>query len=629
MNGIQIAIARTTGLYDHVREIDAHLEAVMSQNALLERQIEDLDYIGLYEDNTVAEIISSANRKPTLQKLRRMRHENPIAKQSVKLILRFTLGKGIQYVITSEGGYRNQPTPIATAPDGGQLGQEPPRKPVNPFAKVTAEAIFPPPAPADQPLPVEPTQSQSADGNDEIKQIWEDFWTDGDNQLVFTSPKAMKKWFDTVITDGEFFFSIFPSSAAPYVKLSKVPTDEVTFTIRDPENGVRPVYYQRKYQPLKWNGVAGHYEPDGAPRTEYYRDWRITDEKLAEVRTKITFAPNDVVHDDVLMMHVAVNEVMLKIGERGISELYASREWFRVFKEFMEGRAAINQAATAISFKRKIKGGPTAVANLTGTLGGVPMGFDSQGTQQGVRKLTKPVSGAIYDSNEAADLEWMKTDTGAVNAEKDAHTLLMVGGAGVGINSHYYGEGGDANLATAQAMELPMVKSFEDWQDFVGDVCMDIAQLVLTQATDIDRAKQEIKRISFIFPPIITQDVVKATTAWTQIVASIAPGNHVVQEQAIRSVLSVMNVPNIDNLMPEIMGDMQRAEDEKRARQQAMLDAMNNAPVDGNNPADASGNGNGGPPARNGSSNAIDPRLKMVATGRGIPPAPNGRKPPR
>jgi hypothetical protein len=53
----------------------------------------------------------------------------------------------------------------------------------------------------------------------------------------------------------------------------------------------------------------------------------------------------------------------------------------------------------------------------------------------------------------------MKTDTGAAGAKEDAHMLLATAGAGVSTMVHYFGEGGDANLATAQSMELPMVKA--------------------------------------------------------------------------------------------------------------------------------------------------------------------------
>lgn len=619
MNGIQTAIARSIGVYDQMEAMEAELTTLGNQNALLERAIEDLDYIGLFENSQMEDVIPTANRLPTIQKLRRLRAENPLAKQSVRLILRFTLGKGLQYIITSDSAsYPNKPTPISVAPTDPTA----PKKPVNPFSNVAAEDVIP--FPGKPPVTQEPVQSP--DGADEIKTIWSDFWSDDDNELIFTKPKAMKKWLDDVVTDGEYFFAAFTSPAAPYVKLTKIPIAEIKFTVHDPDNWARPVYYQRNYQPMRWDGAANRYVPDGNPVVKYYRDWRVTDEKLAEIKDRVGIPASQLADDNVFVLHVMINEVSSRIGTRGVSELFASREWFRVFKEFMEARAAINQAANAISYKRKISAGPTAVASLSGTLGGVPMGYDATGNSGSLtRKLTKPVPAAIYDRNEAVDLEWMKTDTGAVNAEKDAHTLLMVGGAGVGINSHYYGEGGDANLATAQAMELPMVKSFEDWQDFVGSVCLDFVQLVLRVAVGEERFREELKRFSFIFPPIITQDVVKSTTAWTQVVASIAPGNHVVQEQAIRGVLTALGVPNIDNIMPEIMADMQRAELEKQARQQAMIDAIGNNPGAGQDPNAPSQK----PPARNGTGNAMDPQLKMLVKGQGVPPARNGRKPPR
>jgi hypothetical protein len=69
------------------------------------------------------------------------------------------------------------------------------------------------------------------------------------------------------------------------------------------------------------------------------------------------------------------------VGRRGVSELYASRDWFKVFKSFMEGRAAINEAAQSISYKRKIKGSPAAVARFQNKLGSLTTGYEQDGSE--------------------------------------------------------------------------------------------------------------------------------------------------------------------------------------------------------------------------------------------------------
>jgi len=645
MNSIQTAIARAVGLGDlqaETIELRESVDNLTAGNELLARQIEDLDYLNLYDINQIAEVIPSKDRKNTLKRLRRLRHDNPLAKQSIKLICRFTLGKGIQYVVSDDPN-KSSFSPVATQDPRNPAGSndnydfkqlEPPKpKPTD-----ASEALPPaflqkngngqkPVQPSGQ-TPPEASLTSSAPGygqDDEIKTAFDEFWNDDDNRLTFTSAAAMKEWLDGIATDGEKFFVGFTSSAAPYIKLTEIPVEEMDTIIYSSDNWKRPVYYKRSWQPMKYNGLNGFYEPDGQPKTMYYLDYRITDEIKADVTKGINIPASKLAPPDQFVYHAMINPLWTNAGKRGVSELFASREWFRVFKEFMEDRAAINKAATAVAYKRKIKGGPAAVASFSGKFGGLSTGVDSaDNAASPVKKLTRPTAGATYDSNPAVDLEWMKTDTGAVNAKEDGRALLMSAGAGVSINSHYFGEGGDANLATAQAMELPMVKSFEDWQDFVGTTCLEIVGWMLRLATDADQAKEQIKRFSFNFPPIISQDIVKWTTAWSQFITQIAPDNQVIIEQAIRSLLTALNVTNIDSLMPRILEEHNRKEIERKVRQQQMLDAIQQ------NPAGVPPGGQ--PPvggARNGSSNVMDPQLRRIAAGR--PPAAdrNGPKPPR
>jgi hypothetical protein len=185
--------------------------------------------------------------------------------------------------------------------------------------------------------------------------------------------------------------------------------------------------------------------------------------------------------------------------------------------------------------------------------------------------MTRPSSAAVYDSNEGADIEWNKTDTGASQAVQDARQLLMSAGAGVSTNIHYFGEGGDANLATAQAMELPMVKNYEDWQKFVESTFSELFKHVAKVAFGDDFVI-EPGVVSWEFPPIISKDIVKYITAWGQLVTTIAPGNKPVKLAAIRGALNDMDVPGVDQLMKEV--EAQEAEIERRKEEQRL--AMQN-----------------------------------------------------
>jgi hypothetical protein len=589
MNRIQEAIAKVTGVDTELYELSSALEDVTGENRMLARQIEDLDYLNLFDIGRITEVIPSGDRAEYIKRLRRLRQENPLAKQAAKLTMRFTLGKGIQWVVLPE-------EPELPETDSGEPVNDPETDQI--------------PAPGGNLVPLRRRSTPANEAEeDQAKITMEDFWYDSDNLLALTSRSGMMEWLDAVYTDGEFFFICVIGNASPWLKLTEVPLEEIKQTVYHPDNRKRPIFYERNYIDVVFNATSGMYEIKGEPKTVFYPDYRVTDEELPELYRKVKIPAGKRAPKEQKLRHSYINPLKTRSGLRGISELYASRQWFRVFREFMENRAAINDAATSIAFKRKIKAGPTGVAQFKGKLGGLEVG-DVEGSE--IKKLTRPVPAAVYDSNPAVDLDWMKTDTGALNAKEDARMLLMAAGAGVGTNIHYFGEGGDANLATAQAMELPMVKSYEDWQQWVEDELREFVSYAFKLAFGEDNWRENYERVAFLFPPIISQDVVKYMTAWSQFVQNVAPDNQTVKMQAVRGALSVMNVSNIDELMETIEDEEARNEAKKRADAAVLAAKFNN-----NLPVTADGKNS--PIARDGSANALPPDEQRMVSGKAQP----------
>lgn len=561
MNRVQKAIANALGVTEELEVTSRAFEAIASDYTMLQRQIEDLDYLNLYDLNTVKEVLPNVNDSKTLKKLRRLRHDNPLAKQGVKLIVRFTLGKGIQWIIKDNSTVDGTQRPEGELPeddDENELGEGEAPKSIVPFRPRAKESI--------------------EETGEREREALEEFWGDPENQMTLTSHPSMQQWLDEVVTDGEKFLVLFESeSVAPYVRLSEIPVEEIKDILYDPNNRKRPVWYKRSYLEMIYDAVNDQWKPknnDFKPTIRYYRDFRVTDEDIVRVEENGLKIPEGKVGEGKIQ-HWMINALTTKVGKRGISELYSSRDWFRVFREFMQDRAAINAAATAIAYIRKIKGGPADVARFKNRFGSLDTGGsqDADAAPTQLRKLTRPVAGAVYDSNTAADLEWNKTDTGASNAKEDARMLLMSAGAGMSTNIHYFGEGGDANLATAQAMELPMVKSYEDWQKFFETNMMALLYYVLKRAFGED---YEIPRdiLAWEFPPIISKDIVKIMTAWSTLITQIAKDDMVVKKVGIRGALIDLGVPGVDALMREIEAEENRLEIKREQQAQQQLEMV-------------------------------------------------------
>lgn len=588
MNRLQRYIARVSGLGAEARQVeDAYSQAEMALeqathlHGLIEHKLDELAYAGYSPHRNV---ITLGARKPDMiRRLRILRQENPLAKQAMKLVLRFVLGRGIDYLVSDE----------------------------------------------------------------RAKEIWDAFWSDPVNQLSYTSHAALKERLDEVLTDGEnFFICAATPGVAPYVRLARVPMEEIVEIIYDPGNANVPLFYKRVWVPMVYdarlnNGEGGYREQfTGSQRqqTRYYQDYRIPDDYVDLLMAQgLINIPTDKI-DDQKMKHRYLNPLWTQQGYRGISELFASRDWFKVYREFMEGRAAINEAANSISFIRKKKAGPSGVAQITGKFGGLELAQDGSVTDGSnfFRRATRPIAGAIYDTTDDVDLASLRADTGAADAVSDGRAILQSAGAGTGTMLPYFGDGGDANLATAQTMELPMVKMYEEYQEWVENDLTETYWYVLTVALSSETREdipEEMRVISWDFPPIIAKDVTKYITAWAQLTQQIAPGNIALQEVAIKGALTTMHVPNVDEVMPEIMQIQEELQAQREAERELRMQMLQLPP--GSPPGGSGGSGGkegpqeGQKAGNGGYTPGLDPDSTRLAKGkppRDTPTGPRSRR---
>lgn len=555
MNRVQQTIAKWSGVDDQVREqqdvldqVLVAMESVTSQSSLLERQLDELMYIDLYDagrpGGDQGEIISDEKRLKVLTRIRRLRNENPIAKRFVNLTRDFTLGTGIGYTIAD-----------------GQLSEN-----------------------------------------------FGSFWDDEENQAVLTGHQALLARFDGVVTDGEDFIAMATAPAEPYVKLAMVPLEQIKDILYHPENDQIPVWYKRVWYEREYdataNGGQGAWKPVNLnkPKVWYYRDWRITDKRLAEIENKGLKIPESkwAIDDDgrpLYMKHRYINGVRMKSGIRGLPELFASREWIYGHKTFSEDRLAMNAAAAALSIHRKVKGGPAKVQALRNQLGGLQVTPDAGSLASRITSsYTRPAAGSILTTTDAEDLSGIKIDTGAASAALDRDGILTAAGAGVGHPIHYLGSA-SAALAGTQSIEIAVMKGYEGWQSWAKADLIELSKFVFRQIlgenTDVPANEQEI---AWELPPIEGKDVVKYITANAQFEQQIAPKNRKAREVAIRNALVVLKVPNVEQAMKEIMLDekrVQQVEDDARLMQQQLAAAGGTPP--GGGPPSANGNGNGKP----------------------------------
>jgi hypothetical protein len=305
-----------------------------------------------------------------------------------------------------------------------------------------------------------------------VQRIVDEFWDDPVNKAVFTGQQAMGDWLADLWTDGDRFLLFFPDKDAGTLQLGDIDPTWVKDKITDRRNWRVTRWYKvtRPKQTLRFVNGQERRETT-SQETVYYRDWRNDQDLGGE-------DPPDSKRAEGLVYHVMIN----RRGKFGEGEPVASLDWLKAHKEFMEDRATTHRAAASIAWKRKRKGGASDVARLANSV------RSTLANGAGYEGNPTPAAGSTISENEESTLEWASpTNVGSAGAASEERLFRMMIGSGLGVMNHYFGDEAAANLATATAMELPMLKAYEAGQKLLGDVIGDILIFALEVAHAAER----------------------------------------------------------------------------------------------------------------------------------------------
>ena len=352
--------------------------------------------------------------------------------------------------------------------------------------------------------------------------ILDAFWENPLNKNVL-SARGQRKCSDKVLIDGEIFFAIFlgPKGEATIRAIDPFEITEIIVNEDDKED----VHYYRR----EW------YTPYKQMRKEWYR----SDTNLKDVPTKDSGGVEIRATEDAIIYHFAYNS----ISQRGNPLLLPVLDWIKLYRRFLASRAAVMLALARFAWKNKIKGGEAAVNQVKAQ-------YDE----------SDPDAGSMAFENMGADLQPIKTDSGAKNANQDGRMLKLQIAAGTGWPEQYFGDISIGNLATAKTVELPVMKMIQSYQSIWSDTYDDIDKLIL-DAAGISPEKREIDRD---FPAITPEDagmVAESLAALIPIFPSFANSTDVMQQ-----ALMAIGITNTNDALEAI----QKAEEElaKKAEQE-------------------------------------------------------------
>lgn len=329
---------------------------------------------------------------------------------------------------------------------------------------------------------------------------WLSFWNSTANQYLF-SEREIQDLSNNLLTDGELFFVFFSARVDGITTCRVIPTEQIKDIITLPDDKTIPVFYKREYVPAK-----------GEPATIYYRDWRASPAQVKEVRDTLPegsiFADVDELSatgTDVVILHAAFR----KIDKRGWPLMAAGMDWSRAYRGFLQDRAAVAKAAATFPEKIKAKGaGQRAVdmiqARIQSSLTNPNTAFE---------KNPVPAAGSTWIENDAISREWMNRPTYSADAEKDGIPLLTNAGLAAKLYPHYLGRGDYYRLATASALEGPILKSFNRYQAFWSSLWSDMVKIVLGALQEYGGKNYKTLESKTSLENILSPDLDNAATA--------------------------------------------------------------------------------------------------------------------
>jgi hypothetical protein len=325
---------------------------------------------------------------------------------------------------------------------------------------------------------------------EEVNVVVQKFLKDRKNLAAWNSHLARMENERDLACGGNLFIALFPNETTGEVTVRTIPMYEVGDIITDPDDKKTPWFYRRNFIENTFsyaNGVTA-----GDAKTVYYPDWRYNP----------TDKPDNIgghpVAWETPVFHVKIN--CLPDMKWGISEVYASIDWAKAYKTFLENWSKLVAAYARHAHIMTTKGGAKAIAAAKSKIQATVAG-QNPNTGAAASQDYLPVAGTIV-AGENITMQPYRT-SGATTSADDAHALRLMVSSSSGIPDQILnGDPSTGNLATAKAMERPLELQFLNRRAIWVDIYTQILDYVVDMAIesgklDGDKAENDDGTVSY------------------------------------------------------------------------------------------------------------------------------------
>lgn len=241
-------------------------------------------------------------------------------------------------------------------------------------------------------------------------------------------------------------------------------------------------------------------------------------------------------------------------GRRGVSEIYTAADWIDALEEILF--SSVDRSRLLNSFIWDV------------TL----EGFNEARIKAWMKKnMSPPGPASIRAHNQKVTWKAEAPSMQAYETSRQSKDLLAYTLGGLGIPSHWYGAGDDANLATAAVMAEPTRRMLKRKQREFTALMTKVISYQLQRLAAVGSLSAKDLTFEVKIPDFSGPDIAKSGAAVAQAIAAVqsAEESLYVSKRTARSLAAVV----LGELGPEIDPDEESAEIEKEQKEKAKVDA--------------------------------------------------------
>lgn len=313
-------------------------------------------------------------------------------------------------------------------------------------------------------------QLLSNDPSGKMQDLIDSFLSSPGNSSILARSNAQHKLMRQRLLDGEIYFLFFVSKVTGSVEVRVGNPREFKQTITMQGDESRPESYERCYKQRTFDYVKEEWV-EGDEIKVYLPDFRVAKFDHSKYQAKMGLDANTLIY----VYHVLSND----FNKRGLTHFSTAIPWLKAYKGTLEDQIMLSIARSTFAFEAKIKGDKRAVDRALEQFSD----YSALDGRFGDGLKERRTGGNTLFSNENFEYTPIANPQDASNFYQESRVLKQQVGIGLGgIFEHYFGDPSTGNLATATAMELPMLKVFEAEQQFWRDVLTDVLWFVQLSA---------------------------------------------------------------------------------------------------------------------------------------------------